>query len=366
MTRLIALLLLSITLVRPGLAAEGAPADPARPVALHGALKDDAEAWSAYRARFITETGRVVDTGNGGISHSEGQGYAMLLAVAAGDRAAFERVWGWTRANLMVRDDELMAWRWEPGRRPAVADTNNASDGELLVAWALTEAAEAWGDVAHRVAARRVAVEVALKVIVSRTAFGPLILPGVQGFAAEDRDDGPVVNPSYWVFPAFGRLALVAPEFDWAGLSRSGLDLLAGARFGPAGLPTEWVSAKGPQLRPADGFPAVFSYNAVRIPLYLAWAGVGERDHYAPFLALWGGRGRAGLPVVEAATGKRTEWMAESGYGAIAALAACAGAGTPLPRDFAASRAGENYYPATLHLLSLAAARMRYASCARP
>ena len=32
-------------------------------------------------------TGRVVDTGNGLISHSEGQGYGMLLAVAAGDRA---------------------------------------------------------------------------------------------------------------------------------------------------------------------------------------------------------------------------------------------------------------------------------------
>jgi endoglucanase len=104
---------------------------------LVGALTDKA-AWRDYKSRFISEQGRVIDTANGGISHSEGQGYGMLLAVAADDRAGFDALWGWTRANLMVRDDELIAWRWEPDKRPAVADMNDAADGDLLVAWALT------------------------------------------------------------------------------------------------------------------------------------------------------------------------------------------------------------------------------------
>ena len=63
----------------------------------------------------------------------------LLLAIAANDRATFDKIWGWTRANLMVRDDQLLAWRWDPAHRPAVADINDASDGDILVAWALTD-----------------------------------------------------------------------------------------------------------------------------------------------------------------------------------------------------------------------------------
>lgn len=59
-----------------------------RPLPLGGALKTPAF-WQSYKARFVTAQGRVVDTGNGNISHSEGQGYGMLLAVAANDRETF-------------------------------------------------------------------------------------------------------------------------------------------------------------------------------------------------------------------------------------------------------------------------------------
>jgi endo-1,4-beta-D-glucanase Y len=38
------------------------------------------EDWAAYRDRFVMADGRVVDDANGGISHSESQGYGLLLA----------------------------------------------------------------------------------------------------------------------------------------------------------------------------------------------------------------------------------------------------------------------------------------------
>ena len=321
------------------------------------------EAWRAYKARFVSDKGRVVDTANGGISHSEGQGYGMLLAVAANDRATFDAIWGWTRANLMMRDDELIAWRWEPNARPAVADMNDASDGDLLVAWALAEAADAWGSLPYKIAARRIAVEVGRKLVIPHTKDGAILLPGVTGFAAEDRPDGPVVNLSYWVFPAFARLPLVAPDVDWAGLSRNGLELVKQTHFGPAKLPSEWISLHETEPRPADGFPQRFSYNSIRIPLYIAWAGLGQREIYAPFVTAWQTNGHLAMPIVDTATGKPTDWLIEKGYFAIAALTACAANGTTLSPDQRRVHTDENYYAVTLNLLALIAGHMRYASC---
>ncbi|KQP72917.1 cellulase [Methylobacterium sp. Leaf113] len=319
--------------------------------------------WRSYKARFVTDQGRVVDTGNGRISHSEGQGYGMLLAVAAGDRDAFQRIWNWTRANLMVRDDALLAWRWEPDKRPAVADMNDATDGDILVAWALAEAAEGWSDEGYRLASRRIAVDIARRTVLFRNEGLPLLLPAMSGFSAEDRNDGPVINLSYWVFPAFPRLAGVAPEFEWSRLSAVGQELTLRARFGAAQLPTEWISMRGGQPHPAAGFPPHFSYNAVRLPLYLAMAGITERNYYEPLLKLWAEPDPAGLPIIDTASDTVAGRMAEPGYAAIPALAACAVSGTPLPGGLADPAPNENYYPATLHLLALTATNMRYRSC---
>ena len=336
----------------------------ATPIPLGGKLANPA-LWAAWKARFLTDQGRVVDTANGMVSHSEGQGYGLLLAVAANDRPAFERIWAWSRANLMVRNDELQAWRFDPDKRPGVADLNNASDGDILAAWALTEAAEFWADASYRVAGRRIAVEVARKVMIYKTPLGTLILPGVAGYAAKDAQSGPVINLSYYIFPAFSRLRIVAPEIDWAGMVDSGLELLGKAKSGKSGLPPEWLEVKGKDVGPAQGYNATFGYNAIRIPLYMAWAGVGERDHYAPFAALWGGKGRVAMGVIDVATGATIAPMNEDGYRAIAALTACVTAGAHFPPELQSAAPAENYYPATLRILALIAAQMRYPSCVK-
>ena len=327
---------------------------------LGGVLKAP-ELWAQYKSRFVSEAGRVMDTANGGISHSEGQGYGMLFAVAADDRAAFDRIWGWTRANLMVRDDQLLAWRWEPNVRPAVADMNDAADGDILVAWALVEAADAWNDLSYRIAARRVAVEVGRKLLLG-AKDGPVLLPAVGGFSREDRADGPVVNLSYWVFPAFSRLPRAAPEVDWGGLTQSGLALLRGSKFGAAGLPADWQSLADGIPAPAKGFARAFSYDAIRIPLYMAMAGVGERASYAPFLKLWERPGPISSVDLDSDSRKA---FGEPGYDAVVALTQCAVQDKKLPGDFAAPRPSQNYYPATLQMLAVIAAQTRYESCAR-
>ncbi|MGH1558990.1 glycosyl hydrolase family 8 [Caulobacter segnis] len=56
--------------------------------------------WAAYKSRFIQSDGRVVDTGNGNVSHSEGQGFAMIMATAYDDPATFKKLWSWTDKTL--------------------------------------------------------------------------------------------------------------------------------------------------------------------------------------------------------------------------------------------------------------------------
>lgn len=57
-------------------------------------------AWESYKARFLMPDGRIVDTGNANVSHTEGQGYAMLMAVANNDRPTFDKLWLWTNGHL--------------------------------------------------------------------------------------------------------------------------------------------------------------------------------------------------------------------------------------------------------------------------
>ena len=90
-----------------------------------------ARGWRGYRSHFITPEGRVLDNANRGISHSEGQGYAMLLATRQDDRATFQRLWQWTQ-TLAVREDGLYAWAWNPNTDPKIQDVDDASDGNLL------------------------------------------------------------------------------------------------------------------------------------------------------------------------------------------------------------------------------------------
>lgn len=331
------------------------------PNPLPGSL-DAPALWDNYKRRFVSAEGRVIDTANGGISHSEGQGYGMLLAVAADDRPTFDRIWSWTQANLDVRGDGLAAWRWEAGATPSVTDRNNASDGDLLIAWALAEAGRHWND-GRLTDAALARVRAMQDLVVADRTGRAMLLPGASGFTAADRPDGPVVNLSYWVFPAFPALAALdgGPRraLDWTGLRESGLALLAESRFGPRDLPAEWVALGGPTPVPANGFPPLFGYNAIRVPLYLAWAGPSERQQLAPFAAAWSNRSPE---VVDLLTDTPGDRLTDRGYRAVADLVRCVMDGTPMPDDLRAP-SDEPYYPATLRALALIAVKQRYPEC---
>jgi len=329
-----------------------------------GAFAERPEAralWEVFKTRFVAPDGRVIDDGNGGISHSEGQGYGMLLAVAADDPGSFARIWAWTRMNLAIRDDDLAAWRWRPNASPHVEDPNNASDADLLIAWALAEAGAHWGHIDYTDDARKIARTVHDK-LVADGPHGRVLMPASAGFDGDARPDGPVVNLSYWVFPALVRLQALLPDQDWSDVVASGLGLIEAARFGPADLPADWVSLAKGAPAPAEGFTKTFGYDAVRIPLYLAWSGLGKRQLLAPFMTRWG-EGEVPRPtVVDLRTGQSLSALSEPGYRSVASLVRCAMEGQRFPEALRAPDT-ELYYPTTLRLLTFAALFQRFPEC---
>jgi len=354
----------------PALAAPQAPREvvamsgagaTSKPAASPRAAAMLAMAWPGYRQAFIQPEGRVVDTGNHGISHSEGQGYAMVLAVAAQDRETFARLWDWTSRELYIRPDGLAAWRWDPAQTPRVTDRNNASDGDLLIAWALGEAGLRW-DVPEYTQAMLKITAALFSHTVIESRVGPVLLPGVEGFDARSQPDGPVVNLSYWIFPAIDRLEVLSPAQDWAGLRRSGLSLLRTSRFGPLRIPPEWLAIGARQSQPAAKFERRFSYNAVRIPLYLAWSSRAPVDQLRPFVTMWNAAQDIGPFIIDIDDGKASGSFDAPGYRMIFALAQCISSAKPVPYALATGK-NDLYYPATLSLLSMLAISERRPLC---
>lgn len=316
-----------------------------------------ADEWNIYKAGFVSPEGRVIDAANGNISHSEGQGYGLILSYLANDRAGFDQIWNFTRTELMVRGDDLAAWKWSPDAPPHVTDDNNASDGDILIAYGLALGGRGWNDEGLTAEATRIARATAEHSI--KTFRGmDILLPGQFGFGRTDRPDGPVVNLSYWVFEALPVLADLAPSAEWDRLSTDGRRLVASARFGDAQLPTEWVALGDGSPQPAQGFPEEFSYNSVRIPLYLMRAGFTQpallktfADHLTQRPA-----------TIDLGTDKDVDPLTEVGYRAIGAAAACVLGGPPLGDDLK-TFSQQSYYGSTLHLLVLSYLRTSAPQC---
>ena len=309
----------------------------------------DQASWHSYRSTYIEDSGRVVDDGLAGISHSEGQAYAMLLATAADDRQSFDRVWSWTRTHLGVREDRLAAWKWDPDNG-SVVDRNNASDADLLATWALLRAADRWGDVEYSLHARRQLADIRQHLI-RDTAYGPVLLPGAEGFV---HDGDVTVNLSYWVFPALASFAEVDPDGPWQAVIESGVALIERATIGEHRLPPDWLAlSKTPA--PSSLYPPRFGFDAIRIPLYACWGrlDVPALGHVEKF---WSDPGSA--PAwVDLVTGEPAGFALQPGGEAIRNLLQSCIHGDefqPAPMD---SSAG--YYDNTLILLARVASHER-------
>lgn len=234
----------------------------------HPSQAADNSLWELYKSRFVSDGGRVIDRSQDNVSHSEGQGYGMLLAVEYGDRPAFDKIYAWTVYNLTKRSDNLFAWKW--GKRVTgdwdVIDHNNATDGDVLIAFGLLKAFEKWKDGKYRKAALEILQDIKASLIIKR--YGRVyLMPSYYGFADEEEL---VMNPSYQIFTAYRYFAREDDHDFWTTIYKDAMHLVTKSCFGRPCLPADWVYVEKNGIVMNHNKSPYFGYSAVRTIMHLS------------------------------------------------------------------------------------------------
>ena len=245
---------------------DGAPSTKAAVAA--AATPDESAVAAAKRflGTYIGGDGRVVRADQHGDTVSEGQGYAMLLAVAVHDGDTFRRVWAWTKQALQ-EPSGLFAYHWGGG----VTDKTPATDADLQIAWALDLGAQAFGDSSWRDEAGRIARAIAASEIGYDDQGAPVLAAGPW---AVQHGQPTTVEPGYWTPPASAALATLTGDQRLAGLGTSTPTHLAALTRQGKALPPDWATIGGGDAgtsiaAPDHSAPVQFGPDAMRT---LVWA----------------------------------------------------------------------------------------------
>lgn len=213
------------------------------------------ESAESFLDTYVDQTGRVVRHDQGGDTVSEGQAYALLLAVAMEDRERFDRVWAWTKDNLQ-RPDKLFSWHWDSG----VVDEQSAADADLDVARALVLAGGQFDDPGLT----RAGVGVGRQILEQETVVingQRLLMPGSW---ANQRP--PVsFNPSYVSPGATQVLFRASKDRRWKDVERGSRMLVQ--RLSAEQTPPDWVTVDAEGTPRPDDSRSTEGWDAVRIPI---------------------------------------------------------------------------------------------------
>ena len=224
--------------------------------------------WLDFKSQFIQHDGRVIDLRQNSISHSEGQAYGLLLAVNFDDKKSFDSIWKWSKDNLQTREDNLFSWSWGKNEQQVwqVLDKNNATDGDVLIAYALMLAAKKWQQTDYLVKAKQITQSIldTLTVKVGKRTF---LLPAEYGFVKKDNVR---LNPSYQILAAYRLFAEQTNNKLWSTIEDDARWLIEQSFDEKSGLPADWLwfdQMTGHIVKKSNQF----GYEAVRIYLYQLW-----------------------------------------------------------------------------------------------
>lgn len=315
--------------------------------------------WASWKAAYLSADGRVVDAMQQGASHSESQGYGLLLAALFGDTATFDMIFDWTEDNLAIRSDALLAWRWLPADNGGVPDLNNASDGDLFYCWALVMRGQREGNVVMLDRARAIASDLVAKCVVNSpdNSGRSLLLPAAQGFSENGSVD---INLSYYMPLAMREVARATDTPLLAKCAADGIEIMR--MLASEGPMPDWIGVGPYGLFVSEKQSDRNGYEAMRVALFLIWSDNADHPAVAAQLAAYRAAatreriklaGGKSVTVFDRRSGAVLETSSHVGYGALPALMECIqtkGTGSTIPFYRTNDQA---YYPATLHLMAL-------------
>lgn len=237
--------------------------------------------WESYKHSYIQSDGRVIDRQNSDITHTEGIGYAMFFATCYNDEETFNRLEQWLENNMAKNRFGLYPWKWgEKGGEWEVLDTNNATDGDLWIAYARLKASKKFKRPDQKIKALEhlQAIEKYLLYTQDGCLF---LLPGVEGF---QKGESLQLNPSYYIPFIFQTFSNVSDKKQWSSLIASGKALLA-QRFSLYQIHPDWITYSKGNFS-LDPQKPNFSYDAIRIPLFWSiWYQITKEEETIQILA---------------------------------------------------------------------------------
>ena len=231
--------------------------------------------WSEYKELFITAEGRVIDKKNSNVTHSEAVAYGMYLAIKNHDMQTFEKIHAWYKKNLLKNKYNLICWKWGKTKSGSfqVLDSNNASDGDIWIAYDNLLAYEITKNKQYRQEALELMHSIKEHLLLQHNQK-VYLLPGSYGFETETHFE---VNLSYYLFFIFDKFYEIDHDKIWKRLKKDGIDLLHRARFSSLALNPDWISIEKKSDTITVAKNALFGYDALRIPLNILMSNMKNR-----------------------------------------------------------------------------------------
>jgi oligosaccharide reducing-end xylanase len=212
----------------------------------------------------------IYDSGHGNVC-SEGMSYGMMIAVQAGMKTEFDRLWNFARRRLRNTEGDWTGFfSWLTGTDGTILDRPPASDGEEYFAMALFFAWKRWGGADYRAAADDILHHMLhqdryadpsgkVKPMIDPARHQVVFVP--YGTAADFTD------PSYHL-PAFYELWSRWAESDrdrWREVAAASRTLLCRSAHGKTGLSPDYSTFDGAPCDPTGRGHEDFRHDAYRV-----------------------------------------------------------------------------------------------------
>ena len=212
----------------------------------------------------------ILDSGNNDV-RSEGMSYGMMIAVQAGLRPEFDRLWNFARRHMRNVDGDRQGYfAWKASTEGKALDPTPASDGEEYFAMSLYFAWKRWGDESYKAEADDILHHMLHqdRYVSPGSDITRMIDPATKQIVFVPRGDSARFTDASYHLPAFFELYARWAKKDngyWREVAQDSRAFLSKAAHPTTGLFPDYSAFDGTPTDPWKGGHANFQFDAWRV-----------------------------------------------------------------------------------------------------